>query len=99
MRDSGASFTLPPSGAAGGLLAFRHHLPRDLLALGVEHRGELRLDEAAEQLRHRRRYASSLISLRLEPRLLRIFCQKREASMSCTLPLRCAGLRLETIQT
>src|SRR5438094_214038 len=37
-------------------------------------------------------------SLRLEPRLLRIFCQKELASINCTLPLRGAGLRLETIQ-
>jgi hypothetical protein len=42
---------------------------------------------------------SGLSSLRLLPRLLRIFCQKPLASMSCTLPLRAAGLRLLTIQT
>jgi hypothetical protein len=40
-----------------------------------------------------------LSSLRLLPRLLRIFCQKPLASISCTLPLRAAGLRLLTIQT
>jgi hypothetical protein len=42
---------------------------------------------------------SSLISLRLLPRLLRIFCQKLPASISCTLPQRAAGFLLERIQT
>src|ERR1019366_3130865 len=42
---------------------------------------------------------SSLSSLRLLPRLLRIFCQKLLASISCTLPLRAAGLRFDRIQT
>ena len=69
-----------------------------LLALRIEQRRQLRLDERPKS-RVTSAICSSLISLRLEPRLLRILCQKLEASMSCTLPLRCAGLRLETIQT
>ena len=39
---------------------------------------------------------SGLSSLRFEPRLLRIFWQKLLASISCSLPLRAAGLRLLT---
>ena len=41
---------------------------------------------------------SSPSSLRLLPRLLRIFLLKPVASMSCTLPRRSARLRLVTIQ-
>ena len=69
-----------------------------LLTLSIEHHGELRLDEGAEQF-VTSAMCASLISLRLEPRLLRILCQNEEASISCTLPLRGAGLRFETIQT
>jgi hypothetical protein len=42
---------------------------------------------------------AGLNSLRLLPRLLRIFCQKLLASISCTFPLRADGLRLLTIHT
>lgn len=38
-------------------------------------------------------------SLRFEPRLFRIFCQKPLASIICTRSLRCSGLRLLSIQT
>ena len=68
------------------------------LALRVKKRRQLRLGERAEQPSH----VVDLLGAHLlsfEPRLFRILRQKLEASMSCTLPLRGAGLRLETIHT
>ncbi len=46
-----------------------------------------------------RAMCSSLSSLRFDPKLLRIFCHKPLASISCTFPLRADGLRLLSIQT
>ena len=43
--------------------------------------------------------SSSLICLRFEPRLLRIFRHRLDASISCSLPLRWAGLRFDRIHT
>ncbi len=98
MREIGASLTLPPAGASGMLaVAATTYRPTSLPSASST------VARSASRMSPKSRVTMSiwslLNSLRLLPRLLRIFCQKVEASMSCTHPLRSSGFLLERIHT